>query len=77
MVLVLLFSRALFVSHNGSSSCSFKDRANIMGNTTQRLGTAFLDANSTGDLEYLKSTVGEYQSYINKTYKKGNLQCDS
>jgi hypothetical protein len=63
--------RALFVSENGSASYSFEDIASTMGNTTQRLGTAFFDANATGDLEFLKSTVGVYQSYVDDADKKG------
>jgi hypothetical protein len=63
--------RALFVSKNGSASYSFEDIASSMENTTQRLGAAFFDANATGDLEFLKSAVGVYQSYVDDADKKG------
>lgn len=64
--------RALFVSNNGSASYSFEDIANtIDNNITQRMGTALFDTNATGNLKFLKSTVGIYQSYIDNEEKKG------
>jgi hypothetical protein len=63
--------RALFVSKNGSASYSFEDIATAIGNSTQRLGAAFFDANATGNLEFLKSTVGIYQSIIDDTGNRG------
>ena len=56
--------RAVFVSQNGSASYSFEDIANTQDNITQRLGSAFFDANATGNLEFLKSSVGVYESYV-------------
>jgi hypothetical protein len=56
--------RTIFVSQNGSASYSFEDIANTEDNITQRLGSAFFDANATGNLEFLKSSVGVYESYL-------------
>ena len=63
--------RAPFVSQHGSSSYSFKDMNSMIDNTIQRLGAAFFDTNATGNLEFLKSTVGMYQSYADEKNRKG------
>jgi hypothetical protein len=59
------------LSQNGSAHYSFKDISSIIDNTTQRLGAAFFDTNATGNLEFLKSTVAVYQSYVDEEDKKG------
>jgi hypothetical protein len=56
--------RGMFVSQNGSASYSFEDIANTEDNITQRLGSAFFDANATGNLGFLNSSVGVYESYV-------------
>ena len=63
--------RAIFISQNGSASYSFEDIANTEGNITQRLGSAFFDANATGNLEFLKSSVGVYESYVDNKDGQG------
>lgn len=63
--------RAIFVSQNGSASYSFEDIANTEDNITQRLGPAFFDANATGNLEFLKSSVGVYESYVDNNDGQG------
>ena len=63
--------RAIFVSQNGSASYSFEDIANTEDNTTQRLGSAFFDANATGNLGFLKSSVGVYESYVDNRDGQG------
>jgi hypothetical protein len=69
----LLTGRALFTSsQNGTASYSFK----AITNTTEEgiktsLGTAFFDANATGNLESLKSIVGVYESYTDAAEGKG------
>ncbi|HYF99115.1 MAG TPA: hypothetical protein VD815_03400 [Candidatus Saccharimonadales bacterium] len=63
--------RAIFISQNGSASYSFEDIANTEGNITQRLGSAFFDANATGNLEFLKSSVGVYESYVDNSDGQG------
>ena len=63
--------RAIFVSQNGSASYSFEDIANTEDNITQRLGSAFFDANATGNLEFLKSSVGVYESYVDNRDGQG------
>ena len=63
--------RAVFVSQNGSASYSFEDIANTKDNTTQRLGSAFFNANATGNLEFLKSSVGVYESYVDNRNGQG------
>ncbi|GKS62551.1 hypothetical protein YTPLAS21_20090 [Candidatus Nitrosocosmicus sp.] len=69
----LLTGRALFTSsQNGTASYSFE----ALTNTTEKgiktsLGTAFFDANATGNLESLKSTVGVYESYTDAAEGKG------
>ena len=68
-----LTGRALFTSsQNGTASYSFE----AITNTTEEgirisLGTAFFDANATGDLESLRSNVGVYESYIDEDHGKG------
>ena len=66
-----MVGRAAFVSQNGSSSYSFKDINSMIDNTIQRLGAAFFDTNATGNLEFLKSTIGMYQSYADEKNRKG------
>jgi hypothetical protein len=61
----------VFVSQNGRASYSFEDIANTEHNITQRLGAAFFDANATGNLEFLKSKVGIYESYVNNEDGQG------
>ena len=56
--------RALFTSENGNASYSFGAIIDIEDNVTRHLGTAFFDANATGNLEFLKSTVGVYKALI-------------
>ena len=56
--------RALFTSENGRASYSFGAIINIEDNVTRHLGAAFFDANATGSLEFLKSTVGVYKALI-------------
>jgi hypothetical protein len=57
--------RALFTStENGSASYSFEAIINIEDNVTKHLGSAFFDANATGNLEFLKSIVGVYKALI-------------
>ncbi|MGE0692170.1 MAG: hypothetical protein AB7O87_16445 [Candidatus Nitrosocosmicus sp.] len=63
--------RAMFVSQNGSASYAFEDIANTVDNITQRLGSAFFDANATGNLEFLKSSVGIYESYVDSRNGQG------
>jgi hypothetical protein len=63
--------RAVFVSQNGSAIYSFEDIANTEDNITQRLGSAFFDANATGNLEFLKSSVGVYESYVDNRDGQG------
>lgn len=68
----LLTGRALFTSQNGTASYSFQ----AITNTTEEgiktsLGTAFFDANATGNLESLKSIVGVYESYTDTPEGKG------
>jgi hypothetical protein len=60
-----------FVSQNGRASYSFEDIANTELNITQRLGAAFFDANATGNLGFLKSKVGIYESYVNNGNSQG------
>ena len=43
----------------------------MIDNTIQRLGAAFFDTNATGNLEFLKSTIGMYQSYADEKNRKG------
>jgi hypothetical protein len=68
-----LNGRALFTSsQNGTASYTFE----AITNTTKEgiktgLGTAFFDANATGDLKPLKSIVGVYESYIDQNEGKG------
>jgi hypothetical protein len=61
----------MFVSQNGSASYAFEDIANTLDNITQRLGSAFFDANATGNLEFLKSSVGIYESYVDSRNGQG------
>ena len=56
--------RALFTSENGRASYSFGAIIDIENNVTRHIGTAFFDANATGSLEFLKSTVGVYKALI-------------
>ena len=56
--------RALFTSENGSASYSFGAIIDIEDIVTRHLGTAFFDANATGNLEFLKSIVGVYKALI-------------
>jgi hypothetical protein len=63
--------RTIFVSQNGSASYSFEDIANTEDNITQRLGSAFFDANATGKLAFLKSSVGVYESYLDNRDGQG------
>ncbi len=63
--------RTIFVSQYGSASYSFEDIANTEGNITQRLGSAFFDANATGNLEFLKSSVGVYESTLDNRDGQG------
>ncbi|VFJ14920.1 hypothetical protein [Candidatus Nitrosocosmicus franklandus] len=63
--------RAIFISSNGSASYSFEDIATTTDNITQRLGSAFFDANATGTLEFLKSSVGVYQSFVDNRDGQG------
>lgn len=69
----LLTGRALFASsQNATASYSFQ----AIANTTEEgiktsLGTAFFDANATGNLESLKSIVGVYESYTDAAEGKG------
>jgi hypothetical protein len=63
--------RAIFASQNGSASYSFESIANTEDNITQRLGSAFFDANATGNLEFLKSSVGVYESYVDNRDGQG------
>ena len=63
--------RAIFTSQNGSASYSFEDIANTEDNITQRLGSAFFDANATGSLEFLKNSVGVYESYVDNRDGQG------
>jgi hypothetical protein len=56
--------RALFTSENGNASYSFGAIIDIEDNVTRHLGAAFFDANATGNLEFLKSTVGVYKALI-------------
>lgn len=69
----LLTGRALFTSsQNGTASYSFQ----AITNTTEEgiktsLGTAFFDANATGNLASLKSTLGVYESYTDAAEGKG------
>jgi hypothetical protein len=59
--------RALFNSNeNGNASYSFQAITNIQNNITRHLGAAFFDANATGNLEFLKSTVGVYKAQVNE-----------
>jgi hypothetical protein len=68
-----LTGRALFTStQNGNASYTFE----AITNTTEEgirtsLGTAFFDANATGNLVSLKSIVGVYESYIDETEGEG------
>lgn len=62
---------AIFISQNGSASYSFEDIANTEDNITQILGSAFFDANATGNLEFLKSSVGVYESYVDNGNGQG------
>ncbi|MGN6629295.1 MAG: hypothetical protein ACTHKJ_05390 [Candidatus Nitrosocosmicus sp.] len=61
----------VFVSKNGSASYSFEDIANNENNSTIRLGAAFFDANATGDLGFLKSKVGVYESHVDNGNRQG------
>lgn len=69
----LLTGRVLFTSsQNATASYSFQ----AIANTTEEgiktsLGTAFFDANATGNLESLKSIVGVYESYTDAVEGKG------
>ncbi|HEX5187527.1 MAG TPA: hypothetical protein VFV86_11615 [Nitrososphaeraceae archaeon] len=63
--------RAIFISQNGSASYSFEDIANTEDLITQRLGAAFFDANATGNLEFLQSSVGVYESYVDNRDGQG------
>jgi len=58
--------RALFTSENGSASYSFGAIIYTEDNVTRHLGAAFFDANATGDLEFLQSTVGVYKALIDE-----------
>jgi hypothetical protein len=66
-----IIGRAIFISQNGSASYSFEDIANTEDNITQRLGSAFFDANATGNLEFLKNSVGVYESYVDNKDGQG------
>lgn len=63
----------VFVSQNGKASYSFEDIANNENNSTIRLGAAFFDANATGDLEFLKSKVGVYESDVDNGNGQGTF----
>jgi len=63
----------VFVSQNGSASYSFEDIANNENNNTIRLGAAFFDANATGNLEFLKSKVGVYESHVDNGNGQGTF----
>lgn len=63
--------RAIFTSQNDRASYSFEDIANTEDNITQRLGSAFFDANATGSLEFLKNSVGVYESYVDNRDGQG------
>jgi len=63
--------RTIFVSQNGSASYFFEDIASTEDNITQRLGTAFFDANATGNLGFLKSSIGIYESYVDNIDGQG------
>ena len=49
----------------------------MIDNTIQRLGAAFFDTHATGNLEFLKITVGVYQSYPDEKTEKEYLHCGS
>ena len=66
-----MVGRAPSVSQNVSSSYSLKDMNSKIDNTIQRLGATFFDTNATGNLEFLKSTIGVYQSYADEKNRKG------
>ena len=68
-----LSGRALFTSsQNGTASYSFEAITNITDEGIRtNLGTAFFDANATGDLESLRSNMGVYESYIDESHGKG------
>ncbi len=68
-----LTGRALFTSsENGSASYSFEAITNTTENGIKTsLGSAFFDANTTGNLESLKSIVGVYETYIDEAEGKG------
>lgn len=68
-----LTGRALFTSsQNGTASYSFEAITNTTGEGIRTsLGAAFFDANTTGNLESLKSIVGVYESYIDEAHGKG------
>jgi hypothetical protein len=63
----------VFVSQNGSASYSFEDIANTEHEITRRLGIVFFDANATGNLQFLKSKVGVYESYMNNEDRQGKF----
>jgi hypothetical protein len=63
----------VFVSKNGNASYSFEDIANYENNNTIRLGAAFFDTNATGDLEFLKSKVGVYESHVDNGNGQGTF----
>jgi hypothetical protein len=63
----------VFVSQNGSASYSFEDIANTEHEITQRLGVVFFDANATGSLQFLKSKVWVYESYVNNEERQGKF----
>ena len=77
MVLVLWSVERYLSLRTAVTSYSFKDITSIIDNTIQRLGAAFFDTNATGNLEFLKSTVGVYQSYVDEKTEKEYLQCGS
>jgi hypothetical protein len=58
--------RALFTSKNdgGNASYSFEAIISIEENVTRHLGAAFFDANTTGNLEFLKNVVGVYKAVL-------------
>lgn len=67
-----LSGRALFTSQNGTASYTFEAITNNTGQGVRTsLGSAFFDANATGNLQSLRSIVGVYESYIDSAEGKG------